>query len=328
MTDPETPPQSTFLHAYQLDAPRRARALSDAEVAEFTGEDGLLWVHLDVNDAPAREWLFDASGIDELTVEALLAEETRPRVVGGEGGLLVILRGVNMNPGADPEDMVSIRIWLEPNRIVSTRRRLLISLQDVRKAAEQGTGPRTPGEFLVQFIERIAERIGTVIDEIEDTIDAIEERIEAGQGADYYPRLGVLRRQTAAIRRYLAPQRDALQRLPTVAGLFTREEAHELRELSDRTMRLLEDLELARERAIVAQEELMNRLAHDQNSRLYVLSIVAAVFLPLSFLTGLLGMNVAGLPGTEAPAAFAISLAVMGGCALAMLAYFRWRKWI
>lgn len=320
--------ESIFLHAYRLDARPKARALSDAEVAAFSHDEGLLWLHLDVNDEKAREWLFDESGIDELSVEALLAEETRPRAVGTDEGLLIILRGVNMNPGAEPEDMVSIRIWLEPHRIITTRRRLLESLQDVRRSAEQGHGPRTPGAFLVQFIERLAERIGTVIESIDDTIDEIEATVERGGGADLYPRLGVLRRQTASIRRYLAPQRDALQRLPTTPGLLTREESHELRELSDRTMRLLEDLELLRERAIVAQEELMNRLARDQNSRLYVLSIVAAVFLPLSFVTGLLGMNVAGLPGTDDPNAFGVSLLVMGGCAVALLGYFRWRKWI
>jgi len=80
------------------------------------------------------------------------------------------------------------------------------------------------------------------------------------------------------------------------SGLLDREQAFEICEEGDRITRYLEDLDLVRERAMVAQEEILGRMAQQQNARMYVLSIVAAIFLPLSFLTGLFGMNVAGLP--------------------------------
>jgi zinc transporter len=138
-----------------------------------------------------------------------------------------------------------------------------------------------------------------------------------------------LRRKTASIRRYLAPQRDALDRLYRQPGdLFSQSEAQSLREEADRITRYLEDLDLARERAMVLQEELLGRMAHEQNSRMYLLSVVAAVFLPLSFLTGLLGMNVAGLPGTENPQAFALSAIAMIGLGIGLVVYFRWKRWI
>ena len=92
--------------------------------------------------------------------------------------------------------------------------------------------------------------------------------------------------------------------------------------------RYLEDLDLARERAIVLQEELMNELAQLQNTRMYVLSVVAAIFLPLTFVTGLLGMNVGGLPGLDSPKGFLVALIVMVLTSAAMLIYFRFRKWL
>lgn len=317
-----------FQHAILLDRRGGGRELDAAAAAGAAPADGLLWLHLDINDPDARRWITDSSGLDDLTAEALLAPETRPRVVSGTDGILVILRGVNTNPGADPEDMVSIRIWIERDRIITTRRRMLLSVQDVREAVLQQRGPSSGGEFLAMLTDRLATRIGAVVDRIDESIDTIEEQIDGGNPSALRTELGTLRRQTAAIRRYLAPQRDALNRLPGISEDWTRDENIELREQSDRTTRYLEDLDLSRERAIVAQEELTNRLAQDQNSRLYLLSVVAAIFLPLSFITGLLGMNVAGLPGTQSPLGFLVAVGFMAATAVLLLVFFRWKRWI
>lgn len=325
MSEPLSPP---FVHAYLLDRAGGGREIDAAAARAFEPAEGLLWLHLDVNSATGREWVFDESGIDELSADALLAGDSRPRAMMHESHLFVNLRGVNMNPGADPEDMVSIRIWLESDRIVTTRRRMLLSVQDLRAAIAQGQGPCSSGEFLAAIIERLANRIGDVVEQIEDRIDDIEERIAQGDIQKLQSEVGIIKRQTAAIRRYLAPQRDALNRLFGENRLLSREESEALREQSDRTTRYLEELDLARERAVVAQEELMNRLAHAQNSRLYILSIVAAIFLPLSFVTGLLGMNVAGLPGTQDPAAFTIAVVAMITVGGALVAVFKWKHWI
>jgi zinc transporter len=72
----------------------------------------------------------------------------------------------------------------------------------------------------------------------------------------------------------------------------------------------------------------MNRVALEQNERMYLLSVVAAIFLPLTFVTGLLGMNVAGLPGTENPYGFIYSALIMLASLVGLILYFRSRKWL
>jgi len=239
-----------------------------------------------------------------------------------------VLRGVNTNPGADPEDMVSIRVWIEKHRVITSRRRRLLSVQDMRDAIDSGVGPSTSGAFLVALVERLAERIGGVVERIEDQLEATEAEV-AQADVTLSAALGMLRRQTAEIRRYLAPQRDALDRLYRQPHeLLSDGEGHELREQADRITRYLEDLDLARERAMVLQEEVFTRLAHEQNSRVYLLSVVAALFLPLTFVTGLLGMNVAGLPGTENTNAFMVSLILMILAGAGLLLFFRRKKWL
>ncbi len=145
----------------------------------------------------------------------------------------------------------------------------------------------------------------------------------------YTPEFINLRRQAVRIRRFLVPQRDGLERLSRQqTELMSDADRFELREEADRLTRYLEDLDLVRERAMVAQEELLANYAQEQNSRMYLLAIVAAVFLPLSFLTGLMGMNVAGLPGTENPAAFLLLVLLMIGVAVAILFALKWRRWL
>ncbi|HEY5623195.1 MAG TPA: zinc transporter ZntB [Gammaproteobacteria bacterium] len=314
--------------AYLFDGRGAATPLEAEALSSWNPRDGVRWVHLDTESPASLEWLLKKTDLDPTIAEALVAGDTRPRSVSDEDGLLIVLRGVNTNPGADPEDMVAIRLWIDARQVISSRRRQLLSVQDIRDALEAGTGPRSSGEFLIMLVERLAERIGNVVDGIDDDLDRIElDREEVSLAAS--SELGSLRRQTAAIRRYLAPQRDALDRLYRNPGGFLSEaQANELREQADRITRYLEDLDLARERSMVLREEYFTRLAHDQNSRMYLLSVVAALFLPLTFVTGLFGMNVAGLPGTENVNGFLFSVLAMSVLAAALLVVFRLKRWL
>ncbi|MBK6960662.1 MAG: hypothetical protein IPH23_05385 [Gammaproteobacteria bacterium] len=91
--------------------------------------------------------------------------------------------------------------------------------------------------------------------------------------------------------------------------------------------RYVEDLDLVRERAMVLQEELLNRNVEQQNARMYVLAILSAIFLPITFITGLFGMNVAGLPGTRDGHAFAIVVAIMAAALAVVVALMRRKHW-
>lgn len=314
------------MFACQLDGKGGGHDITLEEFAR-AGADQQVWAHLDWQDPGAREWINSQSWLEPTVIESLLEVDTRPRYVEFESGLLINLRGANLNEGEMAEDMVSMRIWLDGHRILSTRRRKLRSPRELYEATLENHGVRDAADFLVKLIQRINEHLAPVVDAIEDEIDAAEEAFAAGN-TPYRGEFGQLRRRTARLRRYLAPQRDCLERLARSSHpLLTDELRGELREGADDITRSLEDLDLARERAMVAQEDLVNRLAQQQNSRMYVLSLVAAIFLPLSFLTGVFGMNVAGLPGVENPQAFMLLSGLMGLLGVGILALFWWRKW-
>jgi zinc transporter len=318
-----------LIAAYILDGKGGGERVGWKEIQEWKPSAGLLWVHLNFEAPEAQGWIKEESQLEDVVGDALLAEESRPRVTIFDDGLLIAFRGVNLNPGADPEDMVSLRIWAEKNRIITTRRRKLLSVADLCSSIDNGKGPKTAGEFLEEVADRIMVRMGDVIDGLEDKVAELEEAVLTAESHELRPMLASVRRDAINLRRYMAPQREAIARLQSEkASWLTEEDRVRLRETYDRLTRYIEDLDAARERAAVTQEELVSRLSEQMDNRMYVLSIVAAIFLPLSFLTGLLGINVGGIPGSEYKAAFAIFCLILMVLVVVEIIIFKKKKWM
>jgi zinc transporter len=267
--------------------------------------------------------------LEEVICDALTEEDSRPRCTSFQEGLLLGLRGVNLNPGADPEDMVGIRIWFETDRIISTRKRKILSISDIRAALEQGIGPESLSDFLVQLAGRMMERMRHVIDDLEDAVADVEDQVLTSESRQLRTELAALRRQAISLRRYLSPQREALSRLLTekIAWLDESDRIR-LREVYDQLTRHIEDLDEARDRAAVTQEQLINSLSEQMNNKMYILSIVAAIFLPLGFLTGLLGINVGGIPGADSKLGFSVFVILLVGVVGFQIWFFKKKKWL
>jgi zinc transporter len=292
--------------------------------------DGLLWIHLDRAAERAKSWLQNESGLDPLISENLIAEETRPRALEINGNLLINLRGVNLNPGADPEDMVALRLWLEPDLIITSRRRKIMAINDIRERINLGRGPQNVGDFLVEVAARLVDRMSPVIESLDETGDDLEDLAVIEERRDVRTKLASLRRQAISLRRYLAPQREAMSRIQAepIEWIDARQKAR-LREISDRTIRYVEDLDSIRERAAVIQDEVANRISELINRNMYMLAIVATILLPLGFVTGLLGINVDGLPGAkDAPWAFWAVTGMLGLFILVEVYILRRLKWL
>lgn len=297
---------SGLVCAFLMDGQGGGQPLDWIGVKTWTPDQGNLWVHLDRTVDRTRSWLAEESGLDPLVCDALMAEDTRPRVAHFESGLIVILRGVNLNPGADPEDMVSIRLWIDNERVISLRLRRLMAVEDIRKRLAAGRGPAGPSDLLVDLARGLVERTAPVVDDFEDLADELEDTVVEVSSRELRSQVAALRRKVIALRRHLAPQREVMAVLMNERTEWL-DDLHRLRlrEVADRIIRHVEDLDAVRDRAAVVQDELTGRLGEQMNRNMYVLSIVAGIFLPLGLLTGLLGINVGGIPGANTPWAFA-----------------------
>ena len=119
--------------AYRLDGDGGGEPLDWSGVNSATPAGGVIWVHLDATHENTDAWLRAHGGLDTFVIDGLLASETRPRCDLHNDGILLNLRGVNLDPGAEPEDMVSIRLWIDERRVISTRLRRLMAVEDVRE---------------------------------------------------------------------------------------------------------------------------------------------------------------------------------------------------
>jgi zinc transporter len=274
------------------------------EGAPVLGGADYTWIHLQRCHPRARAWLEEA-GLDHLGQEVLLAHETRPRWQRAGADLLVVLRGVNLNPGAEPEDMVSLRMWMQPRRVVTLQGRPLLAVGDMLDLLADGRGPCDSGAFLAEMTRLILDRLGPVMDELGDEGDRLEEEVLDRPKPDLRRRVGQHRRQCIQLRRHLAPMREVVTALSLEAGpLLDEDRRSHLHEASDRLIRVVEDLDALRERAVVTHDELSAHLSDQISSTMFRLSLIAAVFLPLSLITSLLGINVSGIPGAGRPQAF------------------------
>jgi len=318
-----------LLYAYLLNGQGGGQRLDWDQVNQWEQQQGVLWVHLEYSNPVAQQWVLHESGLDEVTAEALLAEETRPRCMLSTSGLLLTLRGINPNPEADPEDMVAVRLWSDGKRIITTRRRRLLAAAELGKAIDRGVGPGSAGEFVESLTDSMVERMADIVDGISEEVDNLEELVLTMESYELRPKIADSRRHAIGLRRYLAPQREAVSRLFNEKVEWLSElDRLRLRESADRTTRFVEDLDLIRERAVVVQEELSSRLSEKMDRTMYVLSMVAAIFLPLGFLTGLLGINVGGIPGADYQGSFAIFVLILVLLVIIQIWLFRLKKWM
>ena len=292
-------------------------------------EGGVLrWTRVALSQEGAGDWLHQ-SGLDPLVVSALTAQDTRPRCTVHGDGALLNLRGVNLNPGDEVEDMVSVRLWITGDAVVSAQLRRLMAVGDVWDSAMRGQGPVRTGDLVARLALRLADRAEPVIAGLNERIADIEDQVDQGPWAVSRADLADVRRMAIKLRRHIAPQRDALstfeiEDLPWI----NHADRSRLREAVERVTRLSEELDAIRDRAQVVQDQIMEHRSEVMNHQMLILSVVAAIFLPLGLLTGLLGINVGGMPGENDPRAFWIVTAGIVAVGLALYWIFRALGWL
>ena len=301
--------------------------VTSGKLAEFSR----YWLHLNRLSEAAQEWVSNASGVDELAADALLQAGTRPRAVRHGKGFLINLRGMNLNEGEAREDMLALRIWASETSLITLRSKRIQAARDVEASMREGDVPNSTGGLVAALAEALTNRMEPEIAQFDEQADEFEDQLLDADSRLPRSALSEFRRRVLQVRRYIMPQRDALAQLVregAQAGLFSDYDMMYLRESADRVTRLSEELETIRDRSTVLQEQVIEARGEIMNQRLFVLSILSAVFLPISFVTGLFGVNLGGMPGLHSPLAFAILVGALIAATVLMLAIFRWRRWI
>lgn len=289
----------------------------------------VLWVHLCRTRPGIAEWLGNGLAVSEPTVELLLSDQSRPRAFREGETLVATLRGINFNPDAEPEDMISMRLWSDGERLVTLRRQPMQTPRDVMAEIDGGFGPTDAGSLVTVLTEKLIARMNRSIVDMNEHIDLLEEADADDDAEKMLAKIATIRRNCLALKRHMSPQHEALEAISREApNWFESHDRREIAESIERLRRYLDDLDISKESALVLMDDIRGRAIARSEQTSYLLTIVAAIFLPLSFITGLLGINVGGMPGVEDYRAFWIVVAICAALLLAMLVLFRKWKWL
>ena len=323
--------KQAVINAFYVDSSvKKVEKIDAYSIPALKKDTDYIWLQLDFGASETRD-LVENLQINEFWISALVKDDSRPRVEIAPEELLLIVRGINLIKGEKPENMISVRIMASKNLIVTTQKKKLNAIQALVEDMGQDNPPKSTGDFIVRLNERLVFNMSDVMEDIEEAAISMEELVMEEDGNDDQSKAELynLRRQIIQIKRFLIPQRDALNKLQIEkTSWMTSKQQLRLREVSDYLMRYLEMLEASRELASVSQETLINRSNEQINNRMYLLSIIAALFLPLSFFTGLLGVNLSGIPHAENHYAFSAFVVILLVVVAFQFWFFRRNKWL
>lgn len=324
----DTAAHTALVLLFEADSIRRI-PLREVNLSRPT--EGIRWLHFSGNVERSREWLQHNSPLDSNQIEALCSPLTRPRiVVDSEQNLLLTLRTARTTDAA-PLDFMSLRVWVGPRQLISVSLKPSEIVSDfVSYLHHQRKSVVSTEQLILELSLYVTLELTEQVHILEQQVNHLETDWEESGRVDI-DQLVAAKRRVSRLNRHLRPQLDALEQTEKVVAERELPKAMKKRyrdgwrEVTNRMRRDLEALAEMGERVRILSDTL-DQASNERITRtMYLLSIVATFFLPLTFITGLLGMNVAGIPLSEQPWAFWFVCGFM-----LMIATFQWlmfRRW-
>lgn len=291
------------------------------------------WINVNgVRDERMLQTLVDLFGIHPLTLEDVVSPHQRPKVEEYPAYLFVVMQMIKQKAGARFElEQVSFLVgdtWLitiqegKPGDVFEpVRESLRLGRPQIRSSG--------PDHLLYALLAQLVAAGFPLLEAFGTRAEELEDRILTGASVEAREALQDLKRDLLTVRRIAWPQRDALAKLEREELRLIRPETRPfLRDLQDQGIRVLDFVETNRELIASLMDLYLANTAQRTNEVMKVLTVVATIFIPLTFITSLYGMNFRYMPELDKPWGYPAVLLFMAGSAVAMLAYFRRRRWI
>ncbi len=286
--------------------------------------EAVLWLHFNAANAHAKHWILHCQRLPPAHREFLVDQDDCKRLETVGEGIVGVISDVQYRFDFDPDHIAHLRFYVDEHCLVTTRHRPLSTTDDLRKAIREGLRVDSTGRLMVSLFECQADRLDEVAARLNRDIGDMEDQVLTERAVPR-AKLATIRRLAVRLHRHFAPEQRALQRLCVRPPAWLREwDIEGLRDTTEALGEIVGDLDAIQERAKLLQEELAARAQEETNRKLLILSVVTATFLPVTFITGIFGMNVAGLPGLEDPSAFWWVMLGMTAVVLIVLLLLHW----
>jgi zinc transporter len=321
-------PIKDWMTIVQFDGRGGVRKLEEAEEASFTTPaKGFALISGNSRAPEFKVWLKRELG--DFNADLITVPSTRSRCTVLDDRALVVLRVAR--PGADPEDVGRqlLALWIEKGRVIIASELNIVEFLGITQWQQTHHAPVSPADLVARLALRAADRIEPLIERMGDNLDSIEETLMLNRAGDSRSRLAHLRRTLINMRRLIWPQRDVLTTLEIEdLSFFTARDRVRLREAAARTARLGDEMQTLSERAVLVHEQLLDTRAEQMNQTMLLLAAATVVLMPLTVISGILGMNVEGIPFHDSPYAFWIVTGFLGILGVAIYLFMRKKKWM
>lgn len=299
---------------------------------EFMDEAAVTWVHVDgLGDIELLHQLSEAFGLHRLALEDVVNVHQRPKVEEYADHLFIVLRTVSATAEVHGEQL---SIFLGKNFVLTFQERAGDCLEPIRARLREARGRirQLGADYLAYaLIDAVVDGYFPVVDEYGERIERLDEQIAAGHSPHLMEALHDIRADLMALRRAIRPLRDAFVLLmPDPHSLISKETQFYLRDCYDHAVQLTDLLDTYRELCADLRDYYMSSINNRMNEIMKVLTIIATVFIPLSFIAGIYGMNFntrlpGNMPELNWPYGYGFALLLMGGVGLGLIAFI-WRK--
>jgi magnesium transporter len=330
---PDAEPPRLFVMRYSAEAFEERELKGPEEIPGDPPPGTILW--LDVRNF-GDEQLIRAIGqrfqITALALEDAINAPQRPKSELYAAHQLVISRVPLVKPGGQLS-LPQVCLVIGERYLVSFQERYFGLFEPVRDRLREGAGRpiRTAGPDYLAYalIDAMVDRYYPFAEELSGELDDIEDSLMEEREASTMTRLRQVRRRLVMARRIAFPQREMVVALQSQQSPFVSTEVREyLRDTGDHISQVAELLDASRDTALALADELLSMMAQKTNEIMKVLTLMASLFIPLTFIAGVYGMNFENMPELRTRDGYFAVLGVMIVVAVGMLVFFRRRGWL
>lgn len=318
---------------FRFDGRRRAETLDLVAAARWLADanegpaSGFVWLHFNLGHAGAERWLREHAALDDNFFEAHSEGSRSTRIERAQDSIFAVVNDVTYGFAFEASDVATLWLSAREHLVVTARRRPLRAVDRLRAAvARGGLVVPSPAALLDHLLREQADELQGIARKASDRVDEIEDLLLAGRTGRLAGELAQLRRMSVRLQRLLAPEPGAFFRMLGNAPPWLEEpDRQRLRQASEEFAVVLRDIGALQDRTKLLQEESAARVAEQNNRSLFILTMVTVLALPINLISGLLGMNVGGVPFADRPRGFwiVVALIVVVTTIIALLA---WRR--
>jgi magnesium transporter len=304
------------------------------ECFSFKAKPTVTWINIDcLRQVDTLDQLGACYGFHPLVLEDILTDQ-RPKVEDYDDYIFIVLKMIyydeHKEEGTVEADQISL--ILGPNYVVSFKEKAGDVFKPLRERLRTGKGRirKMGADYLAYaMMDAIVDNYFVVMEKLGERFEEVEDAVVANPTPDILPMIYNLKRDMLFLRKSVWPLREAISRLQrTDSPMVSEATKIYLRDVYDHTIQVIENIETLRDMSASLLDTYLSSLSNRLNEVIKVLTIISTIFIPLTFITGLYGMNFSYMPELDSPLGYPAILTLMLMVVVVMLAYFRKKRWI